>query len=513
MKKLSKTLFLSTLVLLARNSFAQYMKAIIWLGLFFIFSFPKTIFGQRKVLTPIEQAQIANNYFDAFNTLNKKYNCNAPLRKNNQFVDRNSLDSSFRGIFGTVILNNDDLVNNGTAISITQDKEKSVFSFNYAFLKKNLKNAFNIGLYGSSTGTVFDFYSGKNWQKGAGVNLGWTSLSTSNSRTFEPKACQTLIEKRNFFITSKLQEYLETIKLDIATLKKRDSVLKSKLDFSSQVSASNITYTSKTYKDDLDEYNKIQLQLRQYDSLVTNDMSLVYTTKIARLSLIAFDNKNAEFMGYKVKWFSLNTNFGFGTNKIYIDTLKTNDSLLHFYTKDFLRIKLNLSANLASYQKRYLYFANLSCGIFNTNFLENRHITDIPILRYDDKLKKIVIRDNQDQNLGSLAEYKKTVWAVNPGCYIAWFPLLKKVIGFEFNGNYVAYFNKPKDVAMQNIFTSTLGILLRVPSSKDPMPKATVGLIVGLVNAEENSRVWRQSFSGQLKLGVPFNVLFSKGDK
>jgi hypothetical protein len=297
----------------------------------------------------------------------------------------------------------------------------------------------------------------------------------------------------------------------------KDSVDTKKIIDATQTDRGTYAYSSKEFEEAFMKYDDARARLKKLrtetvdiEALATDSLRELAYDKVVRKDFFDFDLKNASWTGYTVNWFSAALNFGVGSNKLYNDSLTTNDSLLHFRTNNYIRAKLNLSYNLSGLSEKLglLYYVTFSLGISNTNFLENRKIADIPYIQYDTTLKKIVVKDNEGVSLGTLGELKNTVMAWSPGFYAAAFFGARKVIGLELNNNYTFYSGKPKDLPMKKLVTSTLGIILRV-NGTEALSKATIGLVAGLIDAQEDTHVWEKGFGMQLKVGVPFRALFN----
>ena len=452
-----------------------------------------------------------NSYIQAIERVNLSYVCGTNKRTN-QYVHPSALDSGIFNLFSTIGLNDANLIKAGTAGSITQDKDKSTLSFNYSNLSKSKRYLLNFGIYANTNGGIGDIFSGNTWAKGAGITFGGTWLTSNNSRIYYQDSCIKLIEKRTQFSKILKRRYIEWLNSYERLM--QDSI-NAMLIINTELSNTNPQYTYQQLEEaytSLEKTKKFLQEIRSktigirstsnssnpdrtYDSIVTKDF-------------IDFDLKNAPFTGYRLHWFSWDINFGVGSNKLYNDTLKTSDSLLHFRTSDYLRGRFGLSYNFSRFGPRVLSYISIGLSIRNTNFLENRKIAEIPYIQFDSSINKITIKDNEGKSLGSLTELKNSVIAWTPSIYASFFFGKKKAIGIEFNNQYSFFSNKPKDIAMKQQFTSTIGILFRV-ITKEELSKGTIGLVGGLINAEEDTHVWKQAFGVQLKVGVPFKAIIN----
>lgn len=452
-----------------------------------------------------------SKYITAIDRVNQSYVCGTNKRTN-QYIHPNALDSGIFSLFSTIVLNDADLIKNGTAGSITQDKDKSTLSFNYSSLSKSKRYLQNFGLYANTIGGIGEIFSGNTWAKGAGLTIGGTWLNPYNTRLYEQKKCEELMKKRNQFSNILKRKYVEWI--NSYEQLKLDSI-NAMLIINAEISNTNPQYTSqqieKAYAT-LDSakqlLEKIRVQTIGIQKLATMEEQSKSYEKIVSNDFIDFDIKNAPYTGYRLHWVTWDINFGVGSNKLYNDTLKTSDSLLQFRTRDYLRGRLGVSYNFSHSGPKTLWFVSLGVSVKNTNFLEDRKITEIPYIQYDSSIKKITVKDNEGKSLGSLAELKNSVIAWTPSIYASIFFGKKKAIGIEFNNQYSFFSNKPKDIVMKQQFTSTIGLLLRV-NTKEEFSKGTIGLVGGLLNAEEDTHVWKQAFGVQLKVGVPFKALLN----
>ncbi len=452
-----------------------------------------------------------NRYIQAIERVKLSYVCGTNKRTN-QYVHPSALDSGIFNLFSTIALNDANLIKAGTAGSITQDKDKSTLSFNYSNLSKSKRYLLNFGLYANTIGGIGDIFSGNTWAKGAGLTVGGTWLNPYNTRIYDQNKCIELMEKRNQFGRILKRRYVEW--LNSYEQLKLDSINAMQI-INTEINNTNPQYSSQQLERAyavIDSTKKILQKLRSQTINIQNlekveEQDEAYDEIVSK-DFIDFDIKNAPFTGYKLHWLSWDINFGVGSNKLYNDTLKTSDSLLQFRTSDYLRGRFGVSYNFSHSGPKTQWFLSFGISVRNTNFLENRKIAEIPYIQFDSSINKITIKNNEGKSLGSLTELKNSVIAWTPSIYASFFFGKKKAIGIEFNNQYSFFSNKPKDVAMKQQFTSTIGILFRV-NTKEELSKGTIGLVGGLINAEEDTHVWKQAFGVQLKVGVPFKAIIN----
>lgn len=459
---------------------------------------------------------LKNYYLRKFQEIDGKYVCREGDGKKALYVRSDALDSSFVGIFSTVILNNEDLIKNGNAGSIAQDKDKATLSFNYSMITKNLANVFNVGVYGNSSSSIVNIFSEKNWQNGVGLNFGYTWITNRNTRTFDPDTCDKIMQERNRFIIKKLREYYKIIDMSYDDSTAYRDILAAQDTLFNNPPVGSFTTPGEVTAHNRENsfkrlYDEVQQHIRLYEKIVNDKNGFrpaEYYDAIVNKEFTQFDIARATYIGYKVTWLSPTFSVGLGSTKIYNDTLRRNDSLVQFHKTDYVRAAIGISWNRSSFQRKWLYYISGGVSLFNTNFLENRSLSEIPHLVLDSATQKPVIRDEEGKTFGALNDYKKSIWSISPNFYLAWFFGKSKVLGLEFNARYNFLTNRPKEVKMPETFTTTLGILLRV-NTKEVYSKATVGIVFGLINADETMKVWEEGFGAQLKIGVPFNTLLS----
>ena len=222
-----------------------------------------------------------------------------------------------------------------------------------------------------------------------------------------------------------------------------------------------------------------------------------------------FEFKNDIFTGYNLHWFNVNGSFGNTQNKLYNDTLRA-DSLITFSTSDYERYKLNANYNFVHNGTKTLQFFTLSfISLYNTNFLENRKLNDIPYIQKNPEGKKYVFsNDTENVNQGPLDKLKKNIWIYNPSAYYSIFCIAKKSLGFEVGTDYKHHMNKLKEVDFASSYSAYVGLIFRV-NSKDVLSKATIGIDAGYYDAQVDGKA-KDFFSFRAKLGVPFNTIAKK---
>ncbi len=135
-------------------------------------------------------------------TKNRKRN---PIRA----VLPNVPDAAFVPGFNTVILNNDNSINAGSAVSVVQDNNVAAVSANYACKRTGLRHFqfFNVGVSAETNGSVWDLYSAGSWRSGILATVGLTHAGRKKGQNFYPEACEKLFYKRRLFLNCLLAQY------------------------------------------------------------------------------------------------------------------------------------------------------------------------------------------------------------------------------------------------------------------------------------------------------------------
>jgi len=445
-------------------------------------------------------------------TITKYYNCEKTSKKNAKAVLPQTLDSSFQTIFNTVILNNNDIVNTGSAGSITQDEKSGKLSVNYA-LQTTWKQFLNIGVSVESNEGVWNLYTQNSWQNTLALNLGYTMVGKKNGQYFYPTECFKLEVKRKAFLDSLMLVYYSNLSVSVDSI---ESIIKSNqafitIDsskmFNADISNDTFNVVKERYAKLKQESDSLSVLLKNYNK-IKNAYNKKNLKSLFVDEIVKFELRNNIFTGYNIQWWNLGFSFGNTQNKLYNDTLQ-RDSLIKFNVSDYTRYRFSANYNYVHNGKYFLSFFTGGVSLYNTNFLEKKELKDIPFIKPDSTGKKYVFSsDEKNIHLGSLDELKKNIWIVNPSLYYANFFIFKRMLGFEVFGDYKAKLNKLKTADFPDTYSLYAGVIFRV-DSKEVLPKATIALDFGLYDAPVERR-GADFFSLRLKLGVPFNTIVKK---
>ena len=454
---------------------------------------------------PEDSDCLMNAYYSIANKIISSYKCcttcDNNITKKNKMVLKRSLDTLFLPIFSTVVLDNNSLIQNGTAGSISQDADKGTISINYASSNFKKTRFYNYGVFTQNSGSFIQFFSSSSWNTGVGLNLGLTQILPKNGQYFEQDDCEKLAYERKNIAAKLLLKYRQIINLDTADLLKRIDTIDNLLDithkpvdafFGSNINFNYMDSIRRVYKDQLDEYTRLDDYAKAQENL-ESDIS-------------EFEVKKKPFTGYWVHWVQFNLGYSNNTNKLYDSSILTSP-FIGILKKDYNRFRLSTSYNLTKNKSKSLSFFTLGLALFNTNFLENKTIKDIPFIKSVNNELKINSPDGTV--IGDFKDLTSNLWVFNPSIYVSSFFTKNKNFGFGFRADWKNVFVKPLSINYVNTFSSSLAFLFRV-NADDALSKATIGLEAGFFDANVDTHVWKDFFSARVSIGVPFRAFFNK---
>jgi hypothetical protein len=423
-----------------------------------------------------------------------------------------TLDSSLSAIFSTVILNNDDVINNGSAGSLAQDEKTAVLSFSYTYRIKKSNQFLSAGISAESTDGIWNLYSQNSWQNTMKLNLQYTYVPSTNSQFFDTPDCVKLSAKRFSFLDSLTIEHFKLINAPLENINQRMREIAPVLRedslaiFNAGTDAETFDALQGRYLPMKKEFDSLQLIITK-----NREMQKLYeSAKIDSMlsdAVTRFEISNNIFTGYVVNWWNFGGSFGNTTNKLYNDTL-SRDSIVQFKTSDYARYRAWINYNRVYHSKKALVFFIPGISVFNSNFLEKRKLKDIPFIKQDTSGKYVYSAEETPELLGNLAELKKNIWVMNPSIYGACFFALKKTLGIELGGDYKMKLNDLSSLEFPDRYSLFGGVLIRVNATEE-LSKATLGISCGFFDAEKNARAG-DYFAVRLKIGVPFNTVKKK---
>lgn len=408
------------------------------------------------------------------------------------FVHPEAYLKIIKPVFSKVILNSDDAIKNGNAISFINNAEKSTISVSTTLFFKNPNRFFNIGFTGNASN---DYLFVKNEDKANyGVEGNFTFSRVINSSIYYmPDKKDKLQRKMNAFRSTVLAKELKFLDADTTALKNAVISLKNYLDV-------NRIYRLNT---DADQQNDVSEKAVQkiVDSLTVIEATLVrlnnwrYNKDTLKSNieeqLSDFEAKNAEINGTWVTWWE----FG---GKPSIQGVTYFDTTLTYYLqkgKDaFPKLALTASLNYAKNTKNLSWFISGGANVFNNYFFEGLKKTDI--LSYDADTRTVVAKGFTETNPDKL------YYTLNPFINSYIYPFPKKILGFELATDY-----RISNLRWTHNFK--VGILFSIAGKDGDISKGTVGIFFTGKNIDYSQKVGSEFYGYGFRVGLPINKIFS----
>lgn len=480
---------------------------------------------------------------------------------NIRLVRNEALVDHIYTVFNKVIVQNDDLVKNGTATNLTIDKE-SKLSGNVHF-KKGVC-IFNLGLAGNTTGNILNFFSNNSYNKGFTISGGIDVLTNKNSLIFDNVNCDSVKMERKIYFYKKLNELkvkysaVDNIKIDSYFIKRIDSLeklikesfhnhfekdsnrenrireledslektstqkdslikemsisevesIKRKLDkdiSSLDIKVKNISKLITKIKND--NFNSISLELKKSkDSLALyteyKDMKDSLINSILK-KIIDYDKEVVKLSnGYSLWWLKINASFSNQDYNIFdksIQSSVSNDSI----TKDYFRnFTVSFSINYTKERSKQLWYGYLGLSVQNVYGLQGL------IFRNDSFINKenlIVYKEAKEaidkEKLKDL--YDKQYYQLKFEGGFMYFWGAKKIIGVEANVSLLRTINMPETLSKFVILNARVGPVFSLSGiDKLKANGATLGLFLRFDNWILGENIER-FFAYGVKLGIP----------
>lgn len=468
------------------------------------------------ILPAISQAQtletkedVIKAYFDTAKSLSSKYYCDSTQAENNNgkkiMVHPKAFNLLARSIFSNVIVGSNDLVQNTSAASFVQDEDKGTLNINYSYLKENI--IYNAGVFAKAKDGVFGIYTNNSWNSDIGFNTGVSFAKAG--QYFIAKDCEKLKVLRYHYLTQRVNSHILLIRnYNTTDLIKRKKELLNLIDLNAYDNVD--TFEVKTA-----DYKKYQEALQKTDSLL-KELRRIYPKNITPKhidttlvnEIVTFDTSNKDlFRGYNVHWFgisiALSNNTINASNENLPEEIKKD-----FSVKNLIKATLSLNYNRAHLGKKAICFFKGGVDIGVTNALNHPSINKQPIIKFDSSSSVYNIYSADDEFIAAYSDIKPNIITFNPNIYVSIFFLAEKNIGIDARMNIVTPI-KASTIVYESTFNITTGPIFRI-NAKDGYSKGTIGVEVGLMNAEFNSQVWDGHFGAKLKIGLPFNVFLKE---
>ncbi len=451
---------------------------------------------------------ITNDYviFDTFETrIARKVADHACVEADNhkaKVVSYTTYDTLFRPIFSKVIVGANELVNQGSAYTLSVDQYKALFAINYNWEidKVNPKKGFyNVGFNASSSSSTFQLFSKNEWQRGIGLVFGLTKPITSSLR-FDSADCANLAQKR---VTASVY-WLNAIRTGLAV---NTTAIQGELDQADQFYQPNNSGTSaygrlqmlqlqkqKAY-DDAKQQLSDALYLRAISANLTDGKIDKYIDSLNT----KFERENFKDFNYSLLWYNINFRPEYKAISIY-DTSAAKT--VGIQKKDFFRLGVNFNLNYAR-NGTNLFFIQAGIGIVNTNYLEGKKSDQIQFLITPVNTDSIIVDNKEATVVKNYDMYKKQFPMLTPNVGINWFWGEKRLLGYELFAS-TKLGLKPRDVPFDNLFTVRTGLLVSL-NGKTDLAKSTFGLIAQWEDLKMKNPTIKDNFTFNIRIGIPFN--------
>lgn len=388
-----------------------------------------------------------------FVTLLSKYEsklatyCNNKLKIKKKAVSDSVFTADYRKVFSTIVLGSSDVVQQGSAMSYSQDNNKNTFSVNGTFSipQKSQRWFLNLGLSIKNKENNFSFYAKEKWANDIGIKVGLVKRF-GGGRFYDSTKCANTNTKRKAFIDSLKLEYKAVSK---KTLSELDTVI-ARLREAMKAQEDFDNHDPYNYQKDMERavqkkalFIKVsQKSPAELDAIVDRDFN-------------KFDLKNNILHGYWAYWAALNGTYTNGSIPISNDTLVTSSVQRRF--RSIPKFSIELTGNYQHDGIHHFFFGQISTRFNRGSFLENPLILE-PKYKLNvvpnpiDTTAPIYEVKNGKELIGDCASLHDPVNYVDVGATGAWMSLFKKGLGLNAKANYQVpsannadYYNFPKN--------------------------------------------------------------------
>jgi hypothetical protein len=401
-------------------------------------------------------------------------------------------------IFNTVVLNNSDIITNGSAIAFAQDKDKGTFSFNTTV---RLPKSFYLDLglsYENKENFSLNLYSNQALTNDLGLKIGLL-YKVKATQFIKGTPCVTTNNARdNFMRFVKLNEYNLIFNTTI-------DELQGKLEKEYQTEAT----TELELKTKTENIKTLSSKIKKLNDLQTKLDNDEYQS-IAKKDFYAYDNENVTFTGYSMGWLNINGNFKnsrLGEKYIIIDesqAVKRND--------DVFKMNLELSYNYFK-DNNYVFYIQGFTRLNRGSFL------DSPVYRLEKEFTLVQnsVPSQYDVALDGQAilpyDYLERPYLEGQigGQLLLLFPK-KKSVGFTTRVSYNFPIGSQLLVPYTNNYNLLIGPTFRSNDSKDTtlkLSKSTITLLCGFEQVPFNTNAW-DLFIVKASIGIPLTLFIKK---
>lgn len=416
-------------------------------------------------------------------------------------VSSGTFDSLFIPIVSKVIVNNEDLVKNGNAASLSFSDATKKLSINYSWQKKNSSWFHNVGINAEgASDNFFELYNKNGWQHGIGATYGVTIPLKTRSIFFLPSNCQELLEKRRLHFKGLIGKYHKALMIDQKVLHTRLEKYRAGIDLIND-------NADKIHQDVLSTFStEAEFKQAVSDSALLKSLLTSSQTRddLLTTDIVDFEKKNFSGFGYSVRWVNMGAGFNLKTFNIFDTAVRR---LAEVKKQDTYRWKLFGNFNYMKVSAhKWLFYYSAGITIGNMNMLEELLPDDIETLKNEDpQSSTVVTKEFQAIVVKDYDQLKKNYIYINPGFTANYFFAPKRIIGLELRADTKLKAFVRDDVNARHTFTIKGGLLFSF-NGEEQLTKTTFGLIASFNDIPYNDLSAKDRFIFGLRIGVPFNL-------
>lgn len=456
-------------------------------------------------------------YANALMQTNRKFNCMrdtskvAPVRALGEIA----FDTLFKPILSNVFVGNNDLIQDGTAASFTQDATKGTLSINYAqFLNSKKTRLLNLGAFSKASDGLLGIYRTGSWSSEVGFNIG-ISFIHFKSRYFDTEKCLALAEKRQQYyiqLFSNWDSIMVADTQDWESLKNSSRLTLNQIYENTNPGtlwAAIVNRNSSNTLRDLKSYDSMLALLKTFKPPSDSLRLMGFYLNKLELALSTFEIKNDIFHGYNVWW----TNIGISTSNnvmtASIDSLNPLEKKA-YKPKNILKASLSIATNWITSTKNRLSFLKIGVDISLRNYLDHPFVRK-PFMRFDSSILQNKLYNDNEDFLGSYNDLKPNILTLDPNVYFSWFfAPFKKRFGLDARIDAKITAARPGAISKEmypSTFSAVIGPVFRFKQDTD-ISKGSVGVEVGIIDGAFKQNVW-DYFGARLRVGVPFTAFIN----
>ena len=410
-----------------------------------------------------------------------------------------SLDRYIYSTFDKVVVGNDEVVKNGTAINLSVS-DKTKLSANY-LTKLSKSAAFSFGFNAAVTNNETALINNKRkLQSGWGVSSKVSILPGGNGGRYFPGGCDSLTKMRKYFILSKLDEYNRILNEDLtkldADILREDGLLNSALNsFNTDVSYNDIL-ERRSLVDSLKKMRLTRNRLAGKDgpSLLKD---------IFDKEINDFEAEKAPWTGYRIHWFDIEASLNSTSKSVLYGSLISTEKISE--NKLFWKYKVGASYNLARVSSSSSFYLNVLLAMQNAYVLEGKE----PLDTFDYGEVKVIGDKGLVYDVSQIPDYDKSKLVFSPSFLINSFYGKSKMLGWEFFFESIFRGNLPGvDPQKKVVGNMRLGFIVNF-SEKYKTSSPTIGVFLKSEDYGFNPYFGRTLSLG-LRVGVPFEGIFKK---